>query len=41
MLEMTKRIIEAVYKHFGVAIANKDAQSTAKVMNSSIQTIVI
>ena len=40
MLEMVKRIIEAVYKHFGVAMANKDAGATAKVMNPIMKTIV-
>lgn len=40
MLEMTKRIIEAVYKHFGVAMANKDAAATANIMNPIMQTIV-
>src|ERR1700722_20371945 len=40
MLDMTKRIIEAVYKHFGVAMANKDASATANVMNEIMQTIV-
>lgn len=40
MLDMTKRIIEAVYKHFGVEMAKHDAASTANVMNPIMQTIV-
>lgn len=40
ILEMTKRIVEAVYKHFGVAMANKDPVSTEKAMNPIMQTIV-
>lgn len=39
ILDMTKRIIEAVYKHFGVAMANKDATSTADMMNPLMQSI--
>jgi hypothetical protein len=40
LLHMTKRIIEAVFKHFGVAMANKDAGVTAKEMNPIMQTVV-
>lgn len=40
LLDMTKRIIEAVFKHFGVAMANKNAAVTAKEMNPIMQTIV-
>ncbi|MDO8571761.1 MAG: hypothetical protein Q7R79_03720 [bacterium] len=40
MLEAVKRIIEAVFKHFGVAMANKDAASTASTMNPLMQSIV-
>jgi hypothetical protein len=40
MLEMTKRIVEAVYKHFGVAIANKDCISAEKIMNPIMDSIV-
>ena len=40
ILDMTKRIVEAVYKHFGVAMANKDATATAGAMNPIMQTIV-
>lgn len=40
LLNIVEKIVEDIFKHYGVAMANKDAASTAREMNPIMQTIV-
>ncbi len=40
LLSIVGKIVEDIFKHYGVSMANKDAASNAKEMNPIMQTIV-